>query len=250
MSLRDFVAGVTGFAELSHTDKIELFGWYLHTNDGRDRFDQSSVRQSYDELHLVPPDLSTYFKRMVERRPPLLLKDSRGYRLEGNVRRRLDLKFAVHPTIVAVSRLLSDLPKRVPGSAERAFLDEAVSCYRVGAFRASIVMAWNLAFDHLLRWIVADPVRLAKFNSNITVRFPKRLGLTMSRLEDFEEFKESEIIEICKTAHLFSKDVGKVLTEKLNRRNTAAHPSLITITQHQADDTITDLVNNVVSTLL
>jgi hypothetical protein len=36
---------------------------------------------------------------------------------------------------------------------------------------------------------------------------------------------------------------------KLERRNIAAHPSQVVIVQHQADDLITDLVNNVVLAL-
>jgi hypothetical protein len=37
------------------------------------------------------------------------------------------------------------------------------------------------------------------------------------------------------------------LREKLKRRNAAAHPSLVVITQAQADDVVTDLVNNVLA---
>ena len=38
----------------------------------------------------------------------------------------------------------------------------------------------------------------------------------------------------------------KILTDKLARRNLAAHPSLVEITQYQAEDAISDLVNNVI----
>ena len=38
----------------------------------------------------------------------------------------------------------------------------------------------------------------------------------------------------------------RTLSEKLGKRNMAAHPSLVVITQYQAEDVISDLVNNVI----
>ena len=45
------------------------------------------------------------------------------------------------------------------------------------------------------------------------------------------------------------ENVVEILEAKLKRRNTVAHPSTIVVTQAQADDAITDLVNNVVLAL-
>ncbi len=68
----------------------------------------------------------------------------------------------------------------------------------------------------------------------------------MSVLEDADALKESEVIEIARTGKLLDKNTTQILQDKLTRRNMAAHPSRVVITQHQADDAITDLVNNVV----
>jgi hypothetical protein len=62
--------------------------------------------------------------------------------------------------------------------------------------------------------------------------------------------EESDIIDICRTGRLFPKNLADILREKLTRRNIAAHPSSVVVTQGQADDTITDLVNNVVLVLV
>jgi hypothetical protein len=250
MTLAEFIAQIPNFGGHTHTEKIKLLGWYMHTQEQRERFNQAEIRRCYDVLHLSPPELSTYFRRMVGRKPPELLKDTRGYRLEGNTRRKLDARFGVNSTTYAISKLLNDLPTQIPTLEERVFLSEALACYKVGAFRAAIVMTWNLAFDHLTSWILADPVRLAAYNTHIGVRYPKRKGFSVTRLEDFEEFKESEVIEICNTASLFSRNIVKILQEKLVRRNIAAHPSRVSVTQHQADDAITDLVTNVVLKLV
>jgi hypothetical protein len=45
--------------------------------------------------------------------------------------------------------------RKISDEAERLFLTEAISCLRAKAFRATIVMTWNLAYDHLLNWIAA-----------------------------------------------------------------------------------------------
>jgi hypothetical protein len=57
------------------------------------------------------------------------------------------------------------------------------------------------------------------------------------------------VVESCGTAGLVSSNVVKILREKLAKRNMAAHPSAVVIIESQANDVITDLVNNVVLTL-
>jgi hypothetical protein len=183
---------------------------------------------------------------MAESRPPELIRDRGSYKLERSVRLALDAKYGEHQTIVAITNLLAELPTKMPNVASKVFLTEALSCYKVRAYRATIIMAWNLAFDHLLEWILADPARVTAFNSAIPIKYPKRSNLSVSRIDDFEELKEADIIEICRVAKLFSKNLIDILRDKLKRRNMSAHPSQVTVTQHQADDTITDLVNNVV----
>ncbi|RWN17005.1 hypothetical protein [Mesorhizobium sp.] len=241
---------VDGFDALSAKDKIKVFGWYLHVHKTLASFDNEAIRACFKQLHLTSPDVSVYLPRMAATKPPELLKERSRYRLARNVRFDLDKKYGVHQTVIRVGKLLSDLPDRLPDIAERAFLREALACYRAEAFRACIVMSWNLAFDHLLRWILANAARLTDFNAAITRRFPKKTGISISSIEHFEELKEAEVVDICQTASLISKNTTEILREKLKKRNMAAHPSQVTIQQSQADDVITDLVNNVVLTLV
>jgi len=188
--------------------------------------------------------------RMATTNPIQLLRVRGGYTLEGTLRRQMDIKYGLHPSVIMVQTLLADLPARIPDIAERVFLQETLNCYRVQAYRAAIVMAWNLAFDHMLRWLLLDTGRLAKFNNAIPTKYPKRQNTSIKDFDDFsDEFKEAEIIEICRTANLLSKNQIEILREKLKRRNVAAHPSSVLVTQPQADDAISDLINNVVLVL-
>jgi hypothetical protein len=117
-------------------------------------------------------------------------------------------------SVTAVNKILTDLPAKVPNVVERAFLGEALKCYRVEAYRACIVMTWNLAYAHLLDWILKDANRLSAFNSAITKRYPKRAGLSISKYDEFlDELKEREFIEICATEGLFNSNIFKILND-------------------------------------
>jgi hypothetical protein len=249
MELKDFVEQVSHFDALRPREKIQLFAWYLHTHRSTETFDYEAIRNCYKELHLIPDDVSVYIPRMAACSPPDLVKQRGSYKLARSVRSTLDAKYGVHRSVVQVSKLLSDLPDKVPDIAERTFLHEAMKCYRVEAYRACIVMTWNLAFDHLLRWILKDAQRLNDFNGAIAKRFPKKPPCTIVTQDHFEELRESEIIEVCNSASLMSGNIIKILKEKLAKRNAAAHPSSVVVVQSQADDVVTDLVNNVVLAL-
>jgi hypothetical protein len=252
MTVKEFVAAVPGFAALQHPDKILHFGWYLHAHGGKERFDQAAIRACYRGEHLPEPNYSEQFKRLVEKRPKVLLHDNGGYRLEHAARAKLDEKYGEHETTIAVSKLLKELSGKVADEAERLFLNEAISCYHHKNFRAAIIMAWNLTYDHLLRWIIADSGRMAAFQANIAGRIgPKKAAaITITNRESFEDLKESETLDICGSAGLFaSANTKKILDMQLTKRNMAAHPTLQEIGAAQADDAITSLVQNVVLVL-
>jgi hypothetical protein len=155
----------------------------------------------------------------------------------------LDGLYAEHPTTIAVSKLLITLPANVPDLAERAFLQEAIDCYRVRAFRATIVMTWNLAYDHLMRWIFAEPGRVTALNGALAKRFSKSPPV-IAVAEDLEAIKEFVVVEACGTAGLLSSNIVKILKEKLAKRNMAAHPSNVVVSEAQANDVVTDLEHN------
>lgn len=253
MTIKEFVAAVPGFAGLQHPDKIIHLGWFLHVHGEKERFDQATIRACYRELSLPEPNYSEQFKRLVERRPKVILQDGTGYRLEHSVRAKLDEAYGQHETTIALSKMLKELPGKISNQAEQLFLSEAISCYHCRAFRAAIIMTWNLAYDHLLSWVLADPTRLAAFIAHIAGRIgqKKAAAITITKREDFEDLKESETLDICGSANLFASDnTKKILEIQLTKRNMAAHPSLVVIGAPEAEDTISSLINNVVLVLV
>src|SRR5579884_3335914 len=224
MELADFVTQVNGFDKARPREKVKFFAWFLHAHRGKEVFHNTDIRACFSDLHMSDPNVSKYLLRMVKYGDLLKVRD--GYKLGRAVKSTLDTKYGTHHTIVQVSKLLTELPGKVPDLAEKHFLAEAIKCYRIEAYRACVVMAWNLAYSHLLHWILNDAKRLGDFNSGISRRYPKKPRIIIAAYDHFlEELKESEVIEIC---------------------NTAGHPAAVVIVQSQTDDVVTDLVNNVV----
>ena len=253
MTLEELARAVPGFDGLQHVDRIKLFAWFLHTYGNNEHFMPADIGHCYEELHLSgPTNIPNQLAQLTAKKPPELLKSSSGYRLEKRVRDAFDQKYGQRAITIAVTKLLKELPSKLPDLGERTYLDEALKCFEVEAFRAAIVMTWNLAYHHFCDYIMKN--RLADFNARWIIVFPahhKNAAKVITKIEDFgDNLKESEVIKIAKSASIVTNDVGKILEEKLGRRNSAAHPSNVKIEQLQAEEFIDDLVKNVVLKLV
>lgn len=252
MELKEFVAAVPGFASMQHPDKILHFGWYIHHHGGKERFSQADVRACYFKFGMQEPNFSDTFKRLVEKRPKVMLQDKSGYKLEHKTHEQLEAKYGAHETTIALSALLKSLPGTISDKAEQIFLSEAITCYHSRAYRAATIMVWNLAYDHFLNWILADTGRTVAFQGCIAGRvgLKKAAAINIAIREDFEDLKESEVLDIAGTAGLFtSANIKKVLDIQLTKRNMAAHPTLMTIGAPEAEESISTLIQNVVHVL-
>ena len=250
MEIQDFVRDIPGFSGKNHPEKIKCFGWFLHVHRGLERFQAADVRRLYKDAHIEEPaNTNRFLDSLTEKQPKELLKDVKGYRLAQHVREALDAKLGKVETRIVVEKLLGDLPGKIADEGERVFLSEVLTCYKHGAFRAAIVMMWNLAYDHVRRWVLDDAARLAEFNAGIPKRNRSKAHVTIAKSEDFEDLKEDEVVDILGWVTGISGSVKRLLKEKLGRRNTFAHPSLLVVDRPQVDDMITDLVNNVILSL-
>ncbi|MBR1219928.1 hypothetical protein JQ557_18110 [Bradyrhizobium sp. U87765 SZCCT0131] len=249
MQLNELIEQVAEFNTAAPKERIKLLAWWLHTHGGKEFFGPTDIRQCCNKLHIgEPPSLATYLSRLADAKD--LIAERGKYKLARSARSELDKMYGVHHSVVTVSKILTELPAKVPSVEERAFLQEALKCYRIEAYRACIVMTWNLAYAHLLDWILKDVNKLTSFNTTIPKRFPALKNLRVSKYDDFrDELKERQVVEICSSAGLINDDIFKILKAKLDRRNSAAHPSTVVVVQSQADDMITDLINNVVLAL-
>jgi len=249
--LRSFIAGVNGFADLGHADKVRLFAWLQHYLFKKDRFSTADINWCYDKLAYEPSNASQYLKNLENSGE--LLKDGSGYRCEGKFRAKYDVLYGEHQITLTVRQMVKDLVKVLPELEEKDIFQEAMVCLKYDAGRAAIIMVWNIAFYHLCKYILTH--NLADFNNRIPVKYPKKWKVTdmplIKKYDDFgDEMSEREIIEVANSASIITGDMHKVYVEKLGKRNSAAHPSTHHVTQVQAEGFIDDLITNTVRLLM
>lgn len=241
ISAEEFIKPLgSSFAAKSGPQQVVIFGWYLHAVREQANFGTGDIGACFDAAHLVRPvNIAATLAKLVERKD--VLRSGNSFRLSANARSAIGRMLPVRASTVSTTKLLNDLASRVVKPAQQTFLNETLRCFKQDAFRAAIVMAWNLAYSHVCDRILASQV--VSFNAQKKLAYPKLPDITKG--SDFEDYKESQVIEICRGARILDATVCKLLTAQLNRRNSAAHPSSAIFVAAQAEDTITDLVNNV-----
>ncbi len=252
MELSEFTSAVPNFGALSQPEQILHFMWYLHTYRKKDVIGQVMIRDCFKERHMDAPNTSKLFQRLLDRRPKVVLQTGKGIKLEARIRDDQNKKYGQHETTIAVSQLLRDLSGKISNEAERLFLSEAIKCCHAKAFRAAIIMAWNLAHDHLLHWIIADAQRLTGFNGKIVAKVGTKKGasIVIAKREDFEDLKESEVLDICNNAGLFASSNTKKLPGHAAHATEHGRTSVATLHRRAASRRhISALVTNVVLVL-
>lgn len=247
--LVQLVGSLAEFDNWGHGEKLKFFAWFIHTKKAEDRFDPAALRSCYEEVGIEKPsNVNPYIATLERKKPKEILRDGRGLYLPKHIKDDFEQRYGRRESTIQVTNLLAGLPLQVPDLAERTFLDEALSCFRHGAFRAAMVMAWNLAYHHLCDFVLKN--KLAEFNQQWPLNFAgmhKKGQKQIAKMEDFaDELKESEVIAVCASARIVTGDMQNVLNVGLRRRNTAAHPSRAIVTSLQAEAHVEDLVLNFV----
>jgi hypothetical protein len=153
--LERFVQPIAGFASKPAPFAVEVFAWYLHQVKQKERFQTSDIGPCFDEVHIPrPANISLILTRLCEKKPPRVIRDGRGFRLHHNARNELSVALPQRATAVAATMLLKGLLDRVTDPAQKTFLTETLHCFNHQAYRAAVIMAWNLAFSDVLEsWL-------------------------------------------------------------------------------------------------
>ena len=107
---------------------------------------------------------------------------------------------------------------------QAALKEETIRCLEIEAYRAAMVMGWNLVFDCVRVWMM-EPSRLAKFNGELTKKERKK-GVRYEPIGDYSDFfvlGERDVLNWSLQSGLFSEKVHRALIERLERRNDHAH---------------------------
>jgi hypothetical protein len=225
-----------------------MFVFFLTVELEEEAATAKSVERCFKECHLrVPKSIAPHLSKGVSAKPPKFIKVDGGYRLERHHREFLAEYMGADAHTVPIPNELRALELKVVAGPGRDWLKEALDCYSVGAVRATLIMVWLFALDHLFQYILAH--KLSDFNAALSAhpdqKAVKKIG-TISVRDDFSMIGEEMFLDLCRTAKVISPDVRKVLGGALGTRNSAAHPSGVTITPGKVAVTAEDLVLNVV----
>lgn len=242
-SLNLFASRFPDFASWTATQQTDYLVYHLLSLPSIESVTVADVEKCFELLDLRPYSRSkVYFSEELKKKGGRYVKHAKGYRLERAAYDAIRIAVDAEPTRVHVAKELTDLVPKVKDSQERGFLEEAIRCYRVESYRATIVMVWVLTMDHLQKYTFGN--KLAEFNAAIAAHSDKKMQPIVS-YDDFSELKEVRVIELMRSAGVISNDVRKILDEKLGIRNSAGHPSGITFSGHKTTEFALDLIVNV-----
>lgn len=126
--------------------------------------------------------------------------------------------------------------------------DETVLCLECRAYRAAMVMGWNLVFDILRQWIYDDEENRRPAFNNVLTSKQKTKNQKYQAVSDYEDFwhqgiSENSVIQWACEAKLLGNKVKRLLEVKLDLRNDYAHPNFKNPTVYQANAYIEELVS-------
>jgi hypothetical protein len=248
-TFESFLRRIPNMDDLDRNELVHYFIYFLTSNDAEAYASPAQVANCFVQAELPHyPDVRYYMHKAAQPRKggkPPFVHTQRGYRLERSEKDRVQKSLTDEPFRRETDTALRSLIGKLATTDERDFLDEAIKCYEVQAYRAAIVMVWILAMDHLQEFILRH--HLGSFNIELAKVKDKRVKVsTINRKDDFGELPENKFIEIARAASIISNDVRKIIDAKLGIRNSYAHPSNIGLSPAKAADFIIDLTDNLV----
>jgi hypothetical protein len=239
-----FYNSIEDAAALSDKALVGLFVYFLTVEASENSATAKLVDACFSACDLAPPNRTAAHLSEGVRDGRFIKVDS-GYKLQRHYREELSLKLGAERVVAQTSAELRKLEGRLRSGSSRDFLKETIDCFEAGANRATIVMCWILALDHLIDYVLAH--HLSAFNRVLATNSDKRVKVTsVSIRDDFSDIPEGKLIEFLRVAGVISNDVRKILEEKLGIRNSSAHPSAIAIKRSKVIEFVDDLVENVV----
>ena len=244
MIIEEFISQFDDFSAWDQRKQADYFCFYLTTEVGKQSVTTKDIQNCFYNTFLKEyKRLAQYLSENAgDLKRGKYLKYNNGYRLARSIFNEIKIIIDNEPAKIQVSAKLTDLIQKIKNTNERSFLVEAINCYKVDAFRATIVLVWILTIDHLQNYIFR--VKLNDFNTAFAKNPDKKISKIVN-YDDFGEIKESKFIELTRSSGIISNDVRKILDEKLGIRNSAAHPSGVKFAGHKATEFALDLINNV-----
>ena len=129
----------------------------------------------------------------------------------------------------------------ISGPDSAAFVEEAISCFESGLFRAAVVLSWVGAVSVLYGEVVGN--HLAAFNAEAVRRNAK--WRPAKTVDDLARMKESDFLDLAEAISTLGKSVKQELQGCLTLRNGCGHPNTLKLAEHRVASHIEVLILNV-----
>ena len=202
-TLEEFIYKFDDFSHWDSRKQVDFVCYYLTAIVGKESVSPKDIQKCYSEIDLkeyvrTPQYLS---ENAASKNGKYIKSTSGGYRLERKTYDEIRSIVNNEPTKIQVSTQLADLISKVKNTNEKSFLIEAINCYRVEAYRATIVLIWILTMDHLQYHIFG--AKLNEFNTAFAKNPDKKISKIVT-YDDFADIKESKLIELARSAGIIS----------------------------------------------
>ena len=243
-SADEFVAQVVDFDALPIPVQTDLLAYFLGSQDSRSPITATTLASLREALHLsVHPRLPQYLSEQTRRRAGKsgrYVKTNKGYVVERSYARVLRTAHLGRPSAKNVSASLRGTLSAIGDPSVRAYLEEAISCFENNLLRSAVVMTWCVSFGLFRSWLFRN--HLAALNA---VLGSWKTPAHVSKLDDFQEFTESKVIDTARKMAVISKEQHKTLKHLLDQRNSYAHPTPKVITPSIAEAYIETVIREV-----
>ena len=240
-----FIRSVPNILRLGQRAHILLLGYYMRSC-GSTGFTFRILRNTFKKSKLhIPGKLEEELETLSSGETAPLLSIERGrYSLSLHGLDEVERYLKDEPQIQRGTEMLKNLLPKILDKNQRIFLGEAITCAERGLKRASIIMTWLFVMDYMQEFIIAN--KKIEFITALSRRSDANRLPQINTKDNFEDMKESVFIEIMRSAGIMTAGVFKILKEKLDIRNTCAHPSDVFIHESKVVNFIEDLVENIV----
>lgn len=246
MTLAKFVKNVRGIEKLSLRSHMMTLAYWLRKAGSTD-FVASELETVFVEAHLPVPEgglQADLVKLSKGRSAPFVKVEAGRFSLSADGVDEVENYLRQIGGLIGALDSITHLAGVIAPEAEAGFMEEVRQCIQVGARRAIVVMMWLVTVDHMQRYVIGK--KLTEFNQALQARTEYKTHSIKSQ-DDFDEIrKEKHFIEILSSAGIITHDVRKILDEKLDFRNTCAHPNAILVTDAKVVAFVEDLVHNVI----
>jgi hypothetical protein len=231
----------------SHADKVLAIGYYLEMCRGMDPFAVADIREGYLAAKLSPSsNISAELRIDAERNLVISLGHGR-YTLTQNGMEYIKAEIPVEEEAEKIqqeisAKLCADVLKIVD-KGEREYIEEAVRCLRVEAYRGAVLMGWAATMSNIHRKI--EEAGLGQFNKKCK-EFIKKPRPVRQR-SDLQYYRDTDILLAAERMGLFDRNVRAALERHLDLRNDCGHPGQVNPQIHVVNAFFEEIIQYVLS---